>query len=72
MRRLGYERYGAHGGDIGGGVAGDLSVVDPERVVGVHVDNRSADRSRRWRPSAARTWHPTPTCPPRSASILSA
>ena len=37
MRRLGYARYGAHGGDIGGGVAGDLSVVDPERVVGVHV-----------------------------------
>jgi pimeloyl-ACP methyl ester carboxylesterase len=37
MRRLGYERYGAHGGDIGAGVAGGLSPADPDRVVGVHV-----------------------------------
>jgi epoxide hydrolase len=37
MQRLGYERYGAHGGDIGAGVAGGLSPIDPERVVGVHV-----------------------------------
>jgi pimeloyl-ACP methyl ester carboxylesterase len=37
MARLGYERYGAHGGDIGAGVAGGLSAADPDRVVGVHV-----------------------------------
>ena len=37
MRRLGYDRYGAHGGDIGAGVAGGLSPIDPDRVVGVHV-----------------------------------
>jgi pimeloyl-ACP methyl ester carboxylesterase len=37
MRRLGYERYGAHGGDIGAGVAGGLSPADPDRVVAVHV-----------------------------------
>jgi epoxide hydrolase len=37
MRRLGYERYGAHGGDIGAGVSGDLGIHDPDRVVGVHV-----------------------------------
>jgi pimeloyl-ACP methyl ester carboxylesterase len=37
MARLGYERYGAHGGDIGGGVSGDLGVHDPDRVVGAHV-----------------------------------
>ncbi|HJZ49782.1 MAG TPA: epoxide hydrolase [Roseiflexaceae bacterium] len=37
MRRLGYERYGAHGGDIGAGVAGGLSPIDPDRVVGIHV-----------------------------------
>jgi epoxide hydrolase len=38
MGRLGYARYGAHGGDIGAGVSGDLSGLDPERVVGVHVN----------------------------------
>jgi epoxide hydrolase len=37
MHRLGYERYGAHGGDIGGGVAGDLGVRDPDHVVGAHI-----------------------------------
>lgn len=37
MGRLGYERYGAHGGDIGAGVAGGLSSADPDRVIGVHV-----------------------------------
>jgi epoxide hydrolase len=38
MGRLGYTRYGAHGGDIGAGVSGDLSGLDPERVVGAHVN----------------------------------
>jgi len=44
MRRLGYERYGAEGGDIGSGVSGTLSGLDPERVVGVHIlsDQRGA------------------------------
>ena len=37
MRRLGYERYGVHGGDIGGGVSGTVAGLDPEHVVGVHV-----------------------------------
>jgi epoxide hydrolase len=39
IRELGYERYGVHGGDIGAGIAGSLSAVDPERVVGVHVSS---------------------------------
>jgi len=38
MRRLGYERYGAQGGDVGAGVSPDLGRVDPEHVVGVHVN----------------------------------
>ena len=38
MRRLGYQRYGAHGGDIGAGISGDLGALDPERVVGAHVN----------------------------------
>ena len=38
MHRLGYERYGAQGGDIGAGVSGDLGLHDPDGVVGVHVN----------------------------------
>jgi pimeloyl-ACP methyl ester carboxylesterase len=38
MHRLGYPRYGAHGGDIGAGVSGDLSGLDPDGVVGAHVN----------------------------------
>ena len=37
MRRLGYERYGAQGGDSAP-VSPDLGRVDPEHVVGVHVN----------------------------------
>ncbi len=37
MARLGYERYGVHGGDIGAGIAAGLSSHDPDHVVGVHV-----------------------------------
>jgi len=38
MRRLGYQRYGAQGGDYGAFVAPDLGRVDPEHVAGVHVN----------------------------------
>ena len=37
MRRLGYQRYGVHGGDIGGGVSGLVAGLDSEHVTGVHV-----------------------------------
>ncbi len=37
MRRLGYERYGVHGGDIGGGISGMVAGLDGEHVTGVHV-----------------------------------
>ena len=36
MKQLGYERYGAQGGDIGSGVAGVLSTFD--HVVGAHIN----------------------------------
>jgi len=38
MTRLGYERYGAQGGDFGAFVAPDLGRVDPDHVIGVHVN----------------------------------
>src|SRR5215210_5312825 len=37
MRRLGYERYGAHGGDIGAGITDMLANTQPDRVVGAHA-----------------------------------
>lgn len=38
MNRLGYERYGAQGGDTGAFVSPELGHVDPEHVVGIHVN----------------------------------
>jgi pimeloyl-ACP methyl ester carboxylesterase len=38
MRRLGYERYGAQGGDFGAMAAPALGRADPDHVVGVHVN----------------------------------
>jgi len=37
MRRLGYDRYGVHGGDIGAGISGMVAGLDGERVIGLHV-----------------------------------
>jgi epoxide hydrolase len=37
MGRLGYRRYGVHGGDIGAGVSGLVAGLDGEHVIGVHV-----------------------------------
>jgi pimeloyl-ACP methyl ester carboxylesterase len=37
MRQLGYERFGAHGGDIGADVTNWLAIRHPERVIGIHT-----------------------------------
>jgi epoxide hydrolase len=37
MQQLGYDRYGAHGNDIGSQVSPEVGRHDPEHVVGVHV-----------------------------------
>ena len=37
MRRLGYQRYGAHGGDTGFVVSPELGRIAPDQVVGVHI-----------------------------------
>ena len=38
MRRLGYARYGAQGGDWGARISPQLARTDPEHVAGVHVN----------------------------------
>ena len=38
MRRLGYQRYGAQGGDWGSGISRELGVLVPEHVIGVHLN----------------------------------
>jgi epoxide hydrolase len=38
MRRLGYGRFGAQGGDVGSLISPQLGQLDAERVVGVHVN----------------------------------
>jgi len=39
MHGLGYERYGAHGGDFGGDVATFMAMDDPEPVIGLHLSD---------------------------------
>jgi pimeloyl-ACP methyl ester carboxylesterase len=39
MRELGYDRYGAQGGDFGAGVASYMAMEEPERMIGVHLHN---------------------------------
>jgi pimeloyl-ACP methyl ester carboxylesterase len=38
MRRLGYERFGAQGGDWGAAISRELGRAHPDRVVGVHLN----------------------------------
>jgi epoxide hydrolase len=38
MRRIGYERYGAQGGDWGSAISRELGLVAPEHLIGVHLN----------------------------------
>jgi pimeloyl-ACP methyl ester carboxylesterase len=38
MARLGYDRYGAQGGDWGAGVTTTLGAIDPGHLAGIHVN----------------------------------
>lgn len=38
MARLGYERYGVQGGDWGAFVAPEIARIDPEHVIGIHLN----------------------------------
>ncbi|MFD6151976.1 MULTISPECIES: epoxide hydrolase family protein [unclassified Streptomyces] len=37
MTRLGYERFGVEGGDLGAGVTGRVATLMPDRVIGAHT-----------------------------------
>jgi pimeloyl-ACP methyl ester carboxylesterase len=37
MRRLGYDRYGAQGGDWGTSISASLAQQDPDHVIGIHL-----------------------------------
>ncbi len=37
MRRLGYDRYGAHGHDAGAGITRELGILQPGGLAGVHM-----------------------------------
>jgi pimeloyl-ACP methyl ester carboxylesterase len=39
MRTLGYDRYGAHGGDFGSGVATLMALDQPDVMLGIHLTN---------------------------------
>jgi len=39
MHRLGYERYGVQGGDVGAFIAPDMGRIDPAHMLGVHVNS---------------------------------
>ena len=41
MRRLGYQRYGAQGGDWGSSISRELGVIAPDHVAGVHLNTLS-------------------------------
>jgi epoxide hydrolase len=41
MRRLGYRRYGAQGGDWGSGISRELGILFPEQLIGVHLNTLS-------------------------------
>ena len=39
MRRVGYQRYGVQGGDVGAFLAPEMGRIDPEHLLGVHVNS---------------------------------
>lgn len=57
MARLGYNRYGAQGGDIGAGISTEMAIQDPAHMVGLHLNMCNA-------PSPQGTGDPTAGVPP--------
>lgn len=45
MSRLGYQRYGAQGGDWGSAISRQLGLLDPDHVIGLHFNTLAAPPS---------------------------
>jgi microsomal epoxide hydrolase len=45
MQRLGYERYGAQGGDWGSAISRQLGLIDPAHVIGIHLNTLATPSS---------------------------
>ena len=45
MRRLGYERFGAQGGDWGSSISRQIGLANPQFVIGVHLNTLTAPPS---------------------------
>ena len=56
MARLGYERYGVQGGDWGSIISCNMADLQPERVVGLHVNFLSVPRPKGETPLAHEPW----------------
>ena len=54
MRRLGYQRYGAQGGDWGSSISRELGVIAPDHVAGVHLNMLSPYVARGSEPAVPR------------------
>ena len=65
---LGFERYGAHGGDLGAGITSRLAEAHPDAVVGIHLlavatptvdDESTLTENEKTHVDAMRTWQQT-------------
>jgi pimeloyl-ACP methyl ester carboxylesterase len=57
MGRLGYERFGAQGGDRGSVISRELGRARPDRLIGVHLNLLPGAQATR-EPTAEERWRP--------------
>src|SRR5204863_5767474 len=69
MRRLGYTRYVAQGGDVGSQVTDAMGRLSLDGLLGIHTNLADAGAGRRQRPERVAT-HRRRTCCPRTAGRI--
>ena len=67
MRRLGYRRYGAQGGDWGAAISRELGRTRPDEIIGVHLTLIPDTAARRAEPRRTGRAHP---CRTRTHGLL--